>query len=423
MKNKIYLLILLFSCLLSNNIFPNNVQKNDSVNENIKTGWSFLPIPMFSYTSGVGLTFGLNMQMYNYGDGKIYPNLYNLILVQGEYVTSNAGSGRVFFYSGKFLKYFEFVADAGYFVEKNYQFRGFNGFMSVLGNESSYYTFSRNHFAGFLELYKPVYKDLKIAAGIEMFSFDIKPKEGESLFADYVSEGIIDENQINGGNNMYFKLGLIYDSRDVKKVPSKGMYSFASIMYSPDFFDKRNLSHLIFTAQHSHFINLWKRKLQFAYRLVYQGVIAGDCPFYLLPRMHSFNQSRSNVEGVGGAYTVRGIDLVRIVGNSVFYSNFEFRYTPFSFRLWIWDVDLCVNLFFDMGLAVSPYHKEQMFNALENGRSDIIYNTNNDAIHSSYGIGGKIILNKTTVLSGEIGFPVDKRDREFGVFFGVDFLF
>lgn len=412
--------ILLLLCLFCNNFYAQ--KQNDSVPENVKTGWSFLPIPMFSYTSGVGLALGLNMQLYNYGDGKIYPNLYNLILIQGEYITSKAGSGRVFFYSGKFLKHFEFVADVGYFVENNAQFRGFNGFMSNLNQEAQYYAFSRNYFAGFLELYKPLPNNLKIVGGVEMFSYNIKQKQEKTLFGDYIAENIINENEINGGNNLYFKVGLIYDSRDIQKAPKKGIYSFVSLLYSPDFFDKRDLSHLTLSMQHSHFVNLWKNKLQFAYKLAYQGVIAGDCPFYLLPRMHSFNQSRPNVEGVGGPFTVRGTNLVRMVGNSVFYTNIELRYYPFNFRLWIWDVELGLNPFFDAGMVVKQYHSDEMLSALQNGRTDIVSDAK-ESLHCTYGIGGKIILNRTTVLSAEFGFPIDKRDGKFGMFFGVDFIF
>ena len=420
MKKAYIILILLFT--LSKCLFANDKESNDSIAENVKTGWSLMPLPMFSYASNAGLSLGLNLQLYNYGDGKIYPNLYNLILIQGEYNTTNSGNGRVYFYSSKFLKHFEFVADVGYFVEKNAQFRGFNGFMSKTNEPLKDYMFTRNLFAGYLELYKPIYKNLKVAVGVEMFSFVNESKSENSLLGDYISEKIINENEAGGGNNIYFKAGLIYDSRDIKAIPSKGFYSYVALMYSPDIFDGRNLSHLLLSVQHCQYIDIWKGKFQFAYRLGYQSIIAGDCPYYLLPRIHSFNLQRPNLEGVGGAFTVRGMGLARIVGNDMFFSNFEFRFSLINFKLWVWDVELGLNPFFDAGMVTRPYHKEQMLNALENGRGDII-SPDKEFIHCSYGIGGKIILNKTTVLSGEIGFPIDKRDGKFGMFFGVDFIF
>ena len=71
---KIYasLFVLVF---LGVNIYAQDANKNDSEKPEGKKGWSFGVLPTITYNSDLGFQYGGLIDLYNYGEGDIYPKI------------------------------------------------------------------------------------------------------------------------------------------------------------------------------------------------------------------------------------------------------------------------------------------------------------------------------------------------------------
>ena len=164
---------------------------------------------------------------------------------------------------------------------------------------------------------------------------------------------------------------------------------------------------------------LYKEKLTFAYRIGYQGTIAGEAPFYVQQYMNTQYLSKNLSEGLGGNTSLRGIVRNRVVGDGVAWANFELRYRPFNFKLFGQRWYFGFNPFFDLGMVVQKYREDLML-ASDN---ENIYNGDDESLHMSAGIGLKAVMNKNFVISAEVGKAFDKRDGNIGFSLGVNYIF
>jgi len=97
--------------------------------------WNFLPVVL--YNSDLGFEVGLLTSMYDFGDGRLYPNYIYNISYEIDITTRGSIISQLFFDSGKKIKNgkWRVVSDFSYIHEQASDFYGFNGYASTFHPE------------------------------------------------------------------------------------------------------------------------------------------------------------------------------------------------------------------------------------------------------------------------------------------------
>lgn len=126
MKHRFFFII--FCILLSLNLYS-----QDTIVKGKR--WNFLPIVL--YNSDLGFEVGLLTSMYDFGDGRLYPNYIYNISYEIDITTRGSIISQLFFDSGKKIKNgkWRVVSDFSYIHEQASDFYGFNGYASTFHPE------------------------------------------------------------------------------------------------------------------------------------------------------------------------------------------------------------------------------------------------------------------------------------------------
>ncbi len=419
-------------------------------NKEVKTGWNFGALPTITYNSDLGLQYGALVNLFQYGDGKIYPSYYHSIYAEVSHFTKGSGIYRFFYDSEHLIPKVRLTTDISYLPDEALDFYGFNGYQSVFNkaweddSDAAYktrmfYRQQRNIFRAKFDFQGNTgIKNVKWAAGLNLMNFSVstvnidklnKGKSGDkvlpdtsTLYDNYVTWGIITPKEAKGGFFTNLKLGVVYDSRDNEPNPMKGIWSEAVIFqsFNPDFkFTKVALTH-------RQYFTIIPKNLSFAYRVGYQGIIAGNAPFYILPYMVSSFSNTSNTDGLGGSKTVRGMIRNRVVGESVVYGNLELRWKFVHFKFINQNFYLALNPYLDFGQVLKSHDLNVNIDniAYPAGESKSDYfKTGSDKMHFTYGSGLHIAMNQNFIIAADVGFPLDEQDGKMGIYIGLNFLF
>jgi hypothetical protein len=442
-KNYFTLLLILLAIIT---ISPASAQ--DSIKtEKVKTGWNFGGIPVVSYNSDLGLQYGILTNIYQYGDGKIYPGYYHSLYAEVSRFTKGSGIYRFFYDSKYLLPKVRTIFDICYLPDQALDFYGFNGKQAVYNKEweddkdslnyksRMYYNHKRNIFRIKLDFQgKTPVNNLRWAAGLEFMNVDVatvdieRLNKGKSadkilpdtntLYDDYVEWGIIKPKEAKGGFFTSAKAGLVYDSRDNEPNPMKGIWT--EVVFYQSFSKDYTYTKLAFT--HRQYFTLVKNRLSFAYRLGYQGIIAGEAPFYQLPYMVYSYLPASTSDGLGGSKTVRGIIRNRVVGEGMVFGNLELRWQFVKFHWINQNFYLALSPFLDMGQVVAERKIDKSGIPATVDQSQY-FNLGKDQMHFSYGGGFHLAMNQNFVIACDLGFPVDKQDGKKGLYIALNWLF
>jgi outer membrane protein assembly factor BamA len=239
-----------------------------------------------------------------------------------------------------------------------------------------------------------------------------------TLYDDYINWGIIKPKEAKGGFFTSAKAGLVYDSRDNEPNPMKGIWTEVVLYQS---FNK-DFTFTKLAITHRQYFTLVKNRLSFAYRLGYQGVIAGEAPFYMLPYMVYSYLPSSTSDGLGGSKSVRGIIRNRVVGEGMFYGNLELRWQFAKFRWINQNFYLALSPFMDMGqvLVDREIDKSEIPTTVD---QSMYFNSGKDQLHIAYGGGFRIAMNQNFIIAADMGFPANKQDGNKGLYIGLNWLF
>jgi outer membrane protein assembly factor BamA len=160
--------------------------------------------------------------------------------------------------------------------------------------------------------------------------------------------GIISDQEADGGFIPELKAGLVYDSRDNRPNPMRGIWTEAVVAAVPGFLGAES-SFAKFSITHRQYFTLIPEDLSLAYRLAWQSTIAGDVPFYYQTQIIVSEMRGFMSEGLGGGKTFRGIRRNRIMGDGIFYGNLEARWKFARFQLLNNNFYLGLNGFTDFG--------------------------------------------------------------------------
>lgn len=442
-----YFLILTLTIAQFANAQSNATDSNIVVPETIPnkiSGYKWGVIPTLAYDADIGFKYGGNINVFDYGNGDKYPDYLQYLYVKLMNSTKNTSNVQLLFSSDKLIKKTRLVAEFSYIVDKNLNFLGFNGINAIYNenfvNPGSveyinkyYYTQQRRLFRGRIDIQKNIFNPkMNLFAGFTFNNFENTstdfdkfsapdgpndtPAQEISLYQQYVSWGVIKEQEKSGGNISYFNLGLIYDSRNNQRVTTSGLWVESFALISPKYISDQTFSKFIFSFR--HYLNFPKAKMVFSYRLSSQSKMTGEIPYYLLP---TYFESLVSRDGLGGAYNLRGITRNRVVSDGFVLGNFELRKKVASTRLLKLDFDFHLSAFTDAAYITQEY-KIDKSNVPANWH-DQLFDDRKQNISATYGLGLYIIYNANNIMSIYYGFPSSKQLGNGGLYVGSSFLF
>jgi hypothetical protein len=433
------LIIILFLSLICLDIYAQ--EKTDS----IKKGWDLGFIPAIAFDSDLGVFYGIIIQPVDFGNGSRYPNYFQTIRLQIARYSRGSSEHYVDYDSFSLIPGYRLLAGARYVGNQGFPFYGFNGNESYYNpdweNDEDSVNYKSRMFYRQDRRFFQVYANIQDTIGKSRFQWragwslnnynidtvnitklnskldeDNKLPHTPSLYEQYTDWGIISDDEKNGGLVNSLLLGLIYDSRNKLNNPDKGIYSELNIRWIPSFMNKNN-SAINLGVTYRQYLPLIKRRLIFAYRIMFNANLGGDPTYFTRTLLTTF----SATEGFGGAGTMRGVLMNRIVVSDFLMGNFELRCRLVNFRFINKNWYIGAVAFMDAGRILKPV-KIDMTNVPSNAQSEYFRGRDN-TIHKSIGGGLKLAMNENFILSAEYARALDIQDRGFGLYLGLDYLF
>ena len=248
------------------------------------------------------------------------------------------------------------------------------------------------------------------------------------LFERYQTLNIITADQAKGGWVNTIKGGLMWDSRDNRPNPMKGIWTEIVIEMAPKFMGNNMAFSKLFIT-HRQYFTLIEKDLALVYRLGYQATITGTTPFYYQSQVITSMLTGATNEGLGGASTIRGVLRNRVLGDAFIIGNVELRWKPVYFRFLKQDCYLGLNGFFDFGRVTKnitlPNNLESNFNSYYEG-SELFPNyfrPGTEKLHMSAGTSIMLVMNQNFVIAIDIGKAFNEQDGNIGFSIGLNYLF
>ncbi len=424
-----------------------------------KTGWRFGgALPAVSYDSNLGFQYGALVEFFNYGDPSIYPEYYDHLYTEVSRYTKGSGVYRLMFESNHLIPGVELISDLSYLPDQANQFYGFNGYESVFNKEwmdmnaagyktAMFYRHQRNQFRFKNDFLGKLSGDhLKWSAGFAFQNFKISSvnidklnkgkdenklpsvAEEPGLFELYRdSLGLISANEANGGWVNTIKAGLVWDSRDNRPNPMKGVWTEMGIEIAPKFLGN-DWGFSKFYITHRQYFTLVENDLSLAYRIGYQTTLSGEAPFFYESQVLTYRLTGYSSEGLGGSGTMRGVLKNRIVGDAFILGNVELRWKPVHFTLFNKESYLGLNLFYDIGRVTRniklPDNLLQTFNSEMSDYSfQDFFNPGEEKFHHCAGISIMPVWGQNFVVAIDIGKSFNAQDGNIGFSLGLNYLF
>ncbi len=425
----------------------------------VKTGWKFGgALPAVSYDSNLGFQYGALFEFFNYGNPSVYPEYYDHTYTEVSRFTKGSGVYRLMYETNHLIPGVEWISDLSYLPDLANHFYGFNGYESVfnkdwMDNEANdyktemFYRYQRDQFRFKNDFLGKLSGDhLKWSAGFAFQNFNIKSvnieklnkgkkedqlpsvTEQPGLFELYRdSLGLISSNEADGGWVNTIKVGLVWDSRDNKPNPMKGLWTEMGIEISPKFIGN-DWGFSKFYITHRQYFTLVENDLSLVYRIGYQTTLSGEVPFFYQSQVITSRLTGYSSEGLGGSSTLRGVLKNRVIGDAFALGNVELRWKPLYFKFLKQDCYLGLNLFYDMGMVTKsiklPDNLQTEFNTnMSEYNYGDFFKPGDEKIHHCAGISIMPVMNENFVIAIDIGKAFNDQDGNIGFAFGLNYLF
>ena len=416
----------------------------------VKKGWNFGALPTITFDTDLGFQYGALVNLYNYGDGTRYPNYNHSLYFEVSHFTKGSGIYRFYYDSDQLIKGLQTSMDISYLPDQAYDFYGFNGYESrynadwIDDKDDAYvsrmfYKYQRKLFRWKVDLQGKLSGDkFRWIGGFNFLNFDIssvdldklnKGKKGDDilpdvdgLFENYQNWDVISAKEANGGFIPTFKAGLVFDTRDNKPNPMKGIWTEAVIVVSPEILGaESSFSKLSLT--HRQYFTIIPEDLSFAYRLNYQTTLGGEVPFYYQSQVITSILKGASSEGLGGAKSLRGIVRNRIVGDGFFLGNAEMRWKFTRFQFINNNFYLGLNAFTDFGMVTKRIESLDKLKPLSSIPQPFYFDWDSEKMHISYGLGLRVAMNENFIISFDYGMAANEQDGNSGFYMGLNYLF
>ena len=256
----------------------------------------WVALPVVAFDSDLGFQYGLLGQIFLYGDGSSYPEYKHTFYAEVSRYTKGTGINQ-FFYDSKYLipGGIRTTFDFSYLTEKALNFYGFNGYQAAyhpsFEDEDSEDYISRMYYRHERKILRIiadfqggiVSERLRWLVGVNYFNIstatvDIeklnKGKDEEDklpdtslLYDEYNLLDYIAPDERDGGVTTYFKLGLVYDTRDNEAAPNRGLWTEVLFLTAPSFLGNRPYAFNKIAINHRQYITLVKNHLVFSHSL------------------------------------------------------------------------------------------------------------------------------------------------------------
>lgn len=418
-----------------------------------KTGWNFGVLPTITFDTDLGFQYGGLINLFNYGDGEIFPNYYQSLYFEVSRFTKGSGINRFMFDSEHLIPGIQYTVDLSYLTDEAYDFYGFNGYDAVFNkewtvagddyltrmfyrNQRQYFRF-KNDFQGNLAGIS-----LKWNAGFNIQKFTVglvdidKLNKGKDedllpthdvqpgLYQLYNEWGIISDEEFDGGWVNTIKAGITYDTRDNKANPMKGLWTEAGVESSLGFLGSEStFGKFYFT--HRQYFTLVPNDLSFAYRLGYQTTLFGDAPSYYQSQVIVSILRGATSEGLGGGKSLRGVLRNRVIGDGFFYGNAELRWKAVRFNFINQSFYIGVNGFTDFGMVTKKIDFTVPVIA-PNGHdwfTEDFFSSDAEQLHFTAGGGLRIVMNENFIIAIDLGKAFNEQDGGMGFYMGLNYLF
>jgi outer membrane protein assembly factor BamA len=428
-----------------------------------KTGWKFGgALPAVSFDSDLGFQYGALAEFFNYGNPSVFPEFLDHTYTEISRYTKGSGIYRFMFESNHLIPGVHMTSDLSYLPDRASTFYGFNGYESVYNKDwmddklsaplyrtRMFYRFERNQFRFKNDFQgKLSGNHLKWSAGFAFQNFenssvnitklnkgkDVKlptVEEQPGLFERYQDLGLISENEANGGWVNTLKAGLMWDSRDNRPNPMKGLWTELGLEVSPKFMGN-DWGFTRLYVIHRQYFTLIEKNLSFVYRVGYQSTLSGQVPFFYQSQVITSMLTGATNEGLGGASTLRGVMKNRVIGDAFVMGNVELRWKPLYFKFLKQDCYLGLDAFYDFGRITKdikmPTNLESTFNTLYNSDGTTenfsdYFKPGTEKLHQSAGVSIMFVMNQNFVVAVDIGKAFNEQDGNIGFAIGLNYLF
>ena len=239
------------------------------------------------------------------------------------------------------------------------------------------------------------------------------------VYENYVKWGVIPQVEANGGFTALLKAGVVLDTRNNEALPTKGVWEELVLLGNTGLGGTSQYLQLYIT--HRQYFNIIDKHLSFAYRVAYQGKLAGTIPFYMLPYYVSTKNVR---DGIGGAKTVRGILRDKVQADALIFGNAELRWRVWNTHIGSHDFYIALSSFLDATRVITPYSVD--LTNVPAAEKDLFFNPNTDDIyklHLGYGGGLRFALDENFIVAVDYGLANEAQDGSSGMYIGLDWLF
>lgn len=420
-KLLIFLLLLLPTKLI--------IAKNNQCNNN--NNISFGIIPVFSYDADLGLKYGAVINLF---DSKIneYPNYDQYLNLKLSHTTRNTLNLQALFESIKLIPQATSFLEVTYTNDQKLDFLGFNGIETIINNQLSdsnndnfidkqFYNINRKLIRLRADVQKNIIGEkLRLLTGFSYYNVMVKlpmlQNDSKSLYENYIEWGLINRHETTGGKSALATIGFIYDTRNNNTFCTKGTWIEGFVKYAPKLGNSQSFSKLVLTYR--AYKSIKNEKYTFSMRLSSQNKLSGNIPSYMLP---FYFDTQINEDGLGGAYTLRGITRNRIVADGFALGNFESRIQLKEFRLLNLDFLISSTLFADVAF-ITQRRQTDLSNVPLAAQNEFFSNAS-QTLNVSFGPGINITFNKNNITTVNYGFSPNAQLGNGGLYIGSKFLF
>lgn len=394
-------------------------------------GWNFGVLPCVSYNSDLGLQYGICADIFNYG--KIFPDYRQRMYVEASRYTGGQTLLHGQFDSRYLIPGIRTTFSASYQFDPMFLFYGLNGLEAYdktldanKDTRTARYAYRRSMVRILADFQGQIVPHLNWVGGLSFWHYGIgdlqmKDYDAEStLYYKMRDAGVFTASEADGGSRLEMKAGMVFDTRDNESAPNRGLWAEAYLNGSPDIFGD-GYKYIRLAAHLRQYVSLWPERMVFAYHLAYQGVIAGQAPFYNQQNISTLFLRQTCTDGLGGINTVRGLLAQRLVGDSYAWLNSELRIKLLSFRFIGQNWYVATNPLFDAGMVTRLYKGDEL--AAFYGRPVSDLQKEALKLHCSAGAGLKLVMNENFIISAEWAKPFEKTDGDSALYIALNYIF
>ena len=205
--------------------------------EIIKTGWNLGPLPVVGFDSDLGFQYGVCCDIFNFGNGSNYPKYDYKINIEASTYTKGSSILRTYGDFKTLIPDGKLFFDVTYFNAPKFGFYGYNGFASEFApDRKGYHFMSRKQFRVLTSIQKKLTGNLNLAVGLAYYNIatdylNLEEYQGEqTLYGLYRDNGLIKDNEKDGGNVTQLRVGFVYDTRNHDSDPTDGINLEASLV-------------------------------------------------------------------------------------------------------------------------------------------------------------------------------------------------